>query len=71
MTHSTERTRTMEGREQIIKKIEQMSKRMRKNALRMALEAGANSSHFGSGLSIIEITATLYGAIMRYDRNNP
>lgn len=48
-----------------------MSKRMRKNALDMALAAGANSSHFGSGLSIIEITATLFGAIMRYDRNNP
>jgi transketolase len=35
------------------------------------LAAGADSSHFGGGLSIIEITATLYGAIMRYDNNNP
>lgn len=61
----------METREQIIQKIEQMSKRMRKNALDMALAAGANSSHFGSGLSIIEITAVLYGAIMKYDKNNP
>ncbi len=52
----------MEDREHIIQKVEQMSKRMRKNALDMALAAGANSSHFGSGLSIIEITATLYGA---------
>lgn len=61
----------MESREQIIQKLEQMAKRMRKNALDMALAAGANSSHFGSGLSIIEITATLYGAIMKYDPANP
>jgi len=61
----------MESREQIIREIEHMSKRMRKNALDMALAAGGNSSHFGAGFSIIEITATLYGAIMRYDRNNP
>jgi transketolase len=61
----------METREDIIQRIKQMSKRMRKNALAMALAAGANSSHFGSGLSIIEIIATLYGAIMKYDRNNP
>lgn len=61
----------METRKDIIQKIEQISKRMRKNALDMALAAGANSSHFGSGLSIIEITATLFGAIMRYDRDNP
>ena len=61
----------MESRKHIIKKIEQMSKRMRKNVLDMALSAGANSSHFGGGLSIIEITATLYGAIMKYDPDNP
>tara|TARA_B100002003_G_scaffold193166_1_gene182610 strand:+ start:4943 stop:5803 length:861 start_codon:yes stop_codon:yes gene_type:complete len=61
----------MENREQIINEIEQMSKRMRKNVLDTALAAGADSSHFGGGLSIIEITATLYGAIMRYDNNNP
>ena len=61
----------MKTREQTIKDIEQMSKRMRKHVLDMALTAGASSSHFGGGLSIIEITATLYGAIMRLDRNNP
>jgi transketolase len=61
----------MDNREQTIKDVEQMSKRMRKHVLDMALSAGASSSHFGGGLSIIEITATLYGAIMRLDRNNP
>ncbi len=61
----------MSSRSQIIQKIEQLARCMRKNALYMALSAGENSSHFGSGLSIIEITATLYGAIMKYDHNNP
>jgi len=44
---------------------------MRKNILDMALSAGASSSHFGGGLSIVEITATLYGAIMSYDPKKP
>ena len=54
-----------------IRNLEDMAVRMRKNVLKMALEAGANSSHFGGGLSIIDITATLYGAIMNLDSNNP
>ena len=37
----------------------------------MALAAGASSSHFGGGLSIIEITATLFGEVMNYDRDKP
>jgi len=55
----------------IIDKIKQMTKNMRKNILDMSLEAGAQSSHFGGGLSIVEITATLYGGIMKYDPKNP
>ena len=61
----------MESREQTIQKIEKMAKCMRKNALDMALAAGASSSHFGGGFSIIDITATLYGAIMRHEKDNP
>ncbi len=61
----------MTEREQILQKIEQMAKRMRKLLLDTSLGAGANSSHFGGGLSIIDITATLFGAIMKYDKNNP
>ena len=61
----------MDNRIDIIDKIERMSRRMRKKALDMALEAGASSSHLGGGVSIIDITATLYGAIMRYDHNVP
>ena len=48
-----------------------MTKRMRKNILDMSLSAGAESSHFGGGLSIVEITATLFGSIMNYDPKNP
>lgn len=61
----------MESRNHAIERIERMAKRMRKNALDMALAAGADSSHFGGGLSTIDITATLYGAIMRYNPNDP
>jgi transketolase len=61
----------MNSRDKKIKKIQEMAKRMRKKALDMALNAGAGSSHFGGGLSIIDITATLYGAIMNLDQKNP
>ena len=61
----------MDTREKKIKVIQDMAKRMRKKALDMALTAGASSSHFGGGLSIIDITATLYGAIMNLDPKNP
>ena len=60
----------MNSRDNKIKKIQEMAKRMRKKALDMALNAGAASSHFGGGLSIIDITATLYGAIMNLDQKN-
>ena len=56
---------------EVINKIEQMTKSMRKNILDMSLEAGAESSHFGGGLSIVDITATLYGGVMKYDPKKP
>ena len=62
---------TMNDSEKKIKKIQDMAKRMRKKVLDMALIAGTNSSHFGGGLSIIDITATLYGEIMNLDPKNP
>lgn len=61
----------MSEKEKIINNINEMTKRMRKNILDMSLSAGAESSHFGGGLSIVEITATLYGAVMNYDIKNP
>ena len=61
----------MNEKEKTIIDITEMSKRMRKKVLDMALSAGSDSSHFGGGLSIIEIVAILYGKIMNIDRNNP
>jgi len=61
----------METREQVIARVEIMARRMRKRALGMALSAGSNGAHVGPGLSIIEITATLYGAIMKINPQNP
>ena len=61
----------MPDREKKILEIQDMAKRMRKKVLDMALAAGASSSHFGGGLSIVDITATLYGAIMKLDPKNP
>ncbi len=61
----------MQNRDEAILKIHKMSKSMKKNVLHMALAGGASGSHLGGGLSIIEITATLYGAIMKYDPDNP
>ena len=55
----------------LVKNIKEMTKRMRKNILDMSLSAGSESSHFGGGLSIVEITATLFGSIMNYDPKNP
>lgn len=61
----------METREQKISRLEQMAKRMRKHALSMAFAAGNNRAHLGGGLSIIDITATLYGEIMKIKPDNP
>ena len=60
----------MNSRDKKIKKIQEMAKRMREKALDMALNADAGSSQFGGGLSIIDITATLYGGILKLDPQN-
>ena len=44
---------SMPDRENNIIEIQDMAKRMRKKVLDMALTAGASSSHFGGGLSIM------------------
>ena len=61
----------MIDRETTIEDLGLMAKRMRMKILDMALWAGANSSHFGGGLSIVDIVATLYGSIMKLDKGNP
>jgi transketolase len=58
-------------REQKIAKISEMATRMRQQVITLGHGVGNLGAHFGSGLSIIDITATLYGEIMRLDPKNP
>jgi transketolase len=48
-----------------------LAEKLRKSALKMALDCGNNGSHLGGGLSTIEIFAVLYGGIMNFDSSNP
>ena len=43
-----------------ISKIIEFKKNLTKNILEMALNAGANSSHFGGALSVADIISTLF-----------
>ena len=61
----------MTDRDKNILHIQDMARRMRRKVLDMSLSAGASSSHFGGGLSIVDITATLFGQIMNLDSKNP
>ena len=54
-----------------LNKIKKMSHNMRKNILKMAFSAGSSSTHFGGGLSIVDITATLYGSILNINLKDP
>ena len=51
-------------------KIEKMALEMRKNILDVSLSC-KRSVHMGGGLSLVEILATLYGAVLKYDLHNP
>ena len=51
-------------------KINEMALRMRKNILDVSLLC-KRSVHMGGGLSLVEILATLYGAVLKYDIKNP
>lgn len=56
---------------QQIKEVEQMCHRMRIDALNMARSSGARGAHLSGSLSCIEIYATLYKLVLRYNINNP
>lgn len=56
--------------EELQMNVEKMAKAMRKNILYMAYNCGGNA-HLGGGLSVVEILAALYGAVLHYDANNP
>ena len=54
-----------------IEQLKYMAHQMRLRALKMAYDAGNNGAHLGGGLSAIEIFATLYGSVLKFDVNNP
>jgi len=60
----------MENKNEITK-IKKLAKEIRKNILTMSLAAGANSSHFGGSLSTVELLATLYNSVLKFDVSNP
>jgi transketolase len=61
----------MNDEDKKIEEIRETAKRMRKHAIKMGFSAGSIGAHFGSGLSIIDITAVLYCGIMNIDPKNP
>ena len=54
-----------------ISKIIEFKKNLTKNILEMALNAGANSSHFGGALSVADIISTLFSYKMKFDYKDP
>lgn len=52
-------------------RIRDMSIRMRKMALDMALSAGTKGAHIGGGFSCMEIMAVLYGEVLQISPENP
>ena len=49
-----------------IQKVKQMSKKMRRKILDVSYSCNV-SVHIGGALSMVDIMATLYGAVLRYD----
>lgn len=56
-------------RTDVFKKIVRIAKNARINAIKMTSKSGA--SHIASALSVVDIIATLYGGVMKYDIKNP
>ena len=54
-----------------VEELREMVRRMRLDALDMALSTGDKGSHLGGSLSSMEILAVLYGEVMKYDVKNP
>ena len=55
----------------LIKEIENFSKRIRKNILDVSFKGGAERAHIGGALSSADIISVLYGSIMNIDKKNP
>lgn len=55
----------------LYEKLKETAHLMRIDSLRMSVAAGPSGAHFGGGLSMIEIMAVLYLAIMKVDPKKP
>ena len=53
-----------------LKKIKGMAKRMRRKILDVTYSCNS-SAHIGGALSMVDIMATLYGSVLKYDTENP
>ena len=53
-----------------ILEVKQMSKKMRKKILDVTYSCNL-SAHIGGALSMVDIMATLYSNVLRYDTKNP
>ena len=54
-----------------INKIKKFALNLRKKILDMSLVAGADSSHFGGALSIVEIISVLFSDVMKINKKDP
>ena len=61
----------MKNSQESIKKIQIFALNLRKKILDMSLIAGADSSHFGGALSIVEIISVLFSDTMKLNKKNP
>tara|TARA_B100000963_G_scaffold91149_1_gene78458 strand:+ start:8279 stop:9112 length:834 start_codon:yes stop_codon:yes gene_type:complete len=61
----------MKNNIKLIKKLEEMSKRLRLHAIDMGLHSGEKGSHLGGSLSCVEIMSVLFGHLMKFDVKNP
>ena len=59
------------NKENEISKIKQLAKQIKKNILDMSLVAAERSAHIGGALSTVEILATLYNSVLKFDSSNP
>lgn len=51
-------------------KLDLFSYQMKKNALEMAYAAGGHASHFGAGMSVVDLLAVLYGEILNLPKRS-
>lgn len=56
---------------ELITKCESWSSEIRKDIIELSHGVGKKGVHLGSSLSVVEILATLYGGVLKYDPNNP